>query len=146
MKRIQERKQASVFNVFTNGFYQINVAILRPTEFNFDRNLHTGKFCAQCRIKFQLQCSFNIGLQNRHCVFAFFRRAEASTRRARSASHARREGREKKHRLWKYERTMLNQNSCYIQNFENYQSNKGKSPLLPSVALLLSWIIIIFPQ
>ena len=31
-------------------------------------------------------------------------------------------------------------------NLEKYLWNKGKSPLLPLVALLLFWIIIIFPQ
>ena len=53
------RKKTSLcFHHFMSGFYQINVAVSRPTEFNLEQNLHTSeKFCIQCQIKFQLQCS-----------------------------------------------------------------------------------------
>ena len=35
-----EKESKFLLNVFTSGFYQINIASLCPTEFNLDRNLH----------------------------------------------------------------------------------------------------------
>ena len=59
LNEMNSRKKTSLcFQHFMSSFYQINVAVSRPTEFNLEQNLHTsGKFCVQCRIKFQLQCS-----------------------------------------------------------------------------------------
>ena len=59
VNEMNSRKKTSVcFQRFMSGFYQINVAVSSPTEFNLEQNLHTsGKFCFQCRIKFQLQFS-----------------------------------------------------------------------------------------
>ena len=53
------KKRSLCFQRFTSGFYKINVAVSRPTEFNLEQNLHTsGKFRIWCRgIQFQLQCS-----------------------------------------------------------------------------------------
>ena len=54
-------------------------------SFNLERSADgVGKSCCQ-------KCSFSDSLQNRRYFFAFFRRVEANTRRARSASYARRE-------------------------------------------------------
>ena len=50
MKWIWEKKTSLCFQRFMSGFYQINVTVSRPTEFNLEQNLHTsGKFCVQCR-------------------------------------------------------------------------------------------------
>ena len=38
-----EKENKFLLNVFTSGFYQINIAILCQTKFNLDRNLHNRK-------------------------------------------------------------------------------------------------------
>ena len=43
MNEMNSRKKTSVcFQRFMSGFYQINVAVSSPTEFNLEQNLHTS--------------------------------------------------------------------------------------------------------
>ena len=54
------KKTGLYFQRFMSGFYQINVAVSRPMEFNLKQNLHTlGKFSIQCRIQYSLDANIS---------------------------------------------------------------------------------------
>ena len=54
-----EKENKFLLNVFTSGFYQINIAILCQTKFNLDRNLHNRK-----RFAFSAGSNFNCGVNS----------------------------------------------------------------------------------
>ena len=132
VNEMSSRKKTSVcFQRFMSGFYQINVAVSSPTEFNLEQNLHTsGKFCFQCWIKFQLQFSSVFTGWKYLCrIFFLFSRnifcEDCIEEITRHVTHNFRlsEGLTKQH---------------FYQN-DFFQNDS-------LFALLLSWIIIIFPQ